>query len=158
MPIARHPPSSGNRHARLSVADCQTVTERSTMSRRYLSPSEAAGALRRGKSVECFLGKCARDGQSGIRWLSISREQESQVIRLYETADLGDSNFVDVYEFGPLNGELEPGEADEQICTPDMDACWDLLEQRFPGSTKRLVNEGVIQDEYADFVATGRGL
>lgn len=127
------------------------------MARRYLSVTEAAGALRRGKSVECFLGRCGRNGEPGIRWLSIYPEGEGAVIRIYESADVGSADFLDVYSFGPLNGELEPDEADEQISTSAEEDCWTILEQRFPGSTARLVNQGMMQDEYADFVANRSG-
>lgn len=128
------------------------------MARRYLSLWEAAGALRRGKAVECFVGKCERNSEPGVRWLSVHQERAGAVIRIYETAVAEDSGSVDLYSFESLNSELDPGEPDEQISVPDLDACWALLEKQFPGSTARLVNEGVIQDEYADFLASGRRL
>jgi hypothetical protein len=122
--------------------------------RRYLTISEGEAALRRGKAVECFLGACDRSGIRGFRWLSIRQDSEAILASVYETAPAGD--MLDVYELPPLDPDREPDEADEVFAVTQHDEIWSVLEGRFPGSTARLVNEGVIQDEYADFIAYGR--
>lgn len=123
------------------------------MSRRYLLPSEVKSALHRGKTVECFVGACQRDGREGIQWFSIraAEDKHTFVLRVFETADLGDAEHLDLYEFGPLNQELLLEESGERFVFNDFDLLVQELEVRFPGSSRKLVNEGVVQDEYAAF-------
>lgn len=124
------------------------------MTRRYLLKDEAAAALRRGKTVECFLGRCERAGMRGVGHLSIDMTDEMVVARLFETEDIGSPAFLDLYEFGALNRALEHGEPDQSVSFTSLDECLTFMDVRWPGSSERLVNEGVLQDEYADFVAS----
>jgi hypothetical protein len=126
------------------------------MSRRYLLTDEVDAALRRGKTVEAFLGSCNRAGERGIRRLAIASRGASIETRIYETADYGGPDSLDLYAFGPLDPDLELGEADETLSFPDLGSCLSALSERFPGVQARLVNEGMIQDEYADFISRGR--
>lgn len=126
------------------------------MPRRYLTRSEAESALNRGKAIECFLGQCERDGRKGIKWLSASRRGEAVRMAFYETADIGNEEFLDLYEFGPLNPDLDLDDPEEERVFGDFSTFISELESSFPGSTLKLVNEGVIQDEYLDYLARGR--
>jgi len=123
------------------------------MARRYLLRNEVEGALRRGKTVESFLGGFKDAGGPGIRHISINMNGTAITARFYETADIGDPAFLDIYEFGPLNSSLDHGEADEILDFSSLGDCLDYMEKSWPGSSGRLVSEGVLQDEYADFVA-----
>jgi len=127
------------------------------MNRRYLTLSEAESALNRGKSIECFLGACTRDGKPGIKWISASKNGNGINVSVFETADLGNEEFLDVYEFGPLNPELELDEADESLTCPDFESFVQEVESKFSGSSSKLVNEFIVQDEYADYLMSGRG-
>ena len=64
------------------------------MTRRYLLRDEVDGALRRGNSVECFLGSCERAGKPGVRHLSLNLDDGTVVVGLFETQDLGDPAFL----------------------------------------------------------------
>jgi hypothetical protein len=123
------------------------------MSRRYLSAREAEFAVVSGKPVECFLGKCELRGIQGIRWLciSLSRDKNQVSLRRYDTADLGTSDYLNLYEFGPLDPNVEQGDADELFHFDEFNELWSAMEQRFPGSTALLLNQGVIQDEYKSY-------
>jgi hypothetical protein len=123
------------------------------MARRYLLAEEAQSAIKRGRAVECFIGACRRDDRDGIQWFSIraSEDQRAFVLRGYETADLGNTEYLDLYEFGPLNPDLEIDEPDERIVFEDFNQLLRALDARFPGSSAKLVNEGVVQDEYRAF-------
>jgi hypothetical protein len=121
--------------------------------RRYLESNEIDLALRRGRSVECFLGPCIRDGRNGIRWLTIRKHGDLTKVSLYESEDAGSSDFIDLYEFGSLDPARESDEPAEQLVFSDLSACIAALSARFPDGALRFVNEGVIQDEYADFIA-----
>ena len=125
------------------------------MSRRYLSVREAESAVASGKTVECFLGKCERNGTQGIRWLaiSLSPDRNHVLLRRYDSADLGTPDYVDLYEFGPLDPSLEQEDADEIFEFNEFSELWAAMEQHFPGSTALLLNHGVIQDEYQSYKA-----
>ncbi|MCU8058858.1 hypothetical protein L5L78_22215, partial [Shewanella sp. SM34] len=122
--------------------------------RRYLNLQEAESALKRGKAVECFLGGCERDGRAGIQWLSVRVSKSEIDVSVYETADLGDESFLDIYEFGPLDPDLE--DANEVKSYTSFGQAIEFIEQRFAGSSERLLNEFMIQDEYADYISRGR--
>ncbi|MEQ1812462.1 MAG: hypothetical protein ABL889_21210 [Terricaulis sp.] len=126
------------------------------MGRRYLTIDEALFALKRGKAIECFLGPCARGGAHGIRHASITLVGDKIQLRVFETADKGNATFLDLYEFGPLDPSLAPGDADEISAFPTWEACVAAMRARWPERASRLVNEGVLQDEYCDYVAGGR--
>lgn len=122
------------------------------MTRRYLLKSEVAAALHRGTTIECFLGRCEHVGLNGVRYISICISDARVVLQVFETQDSRNSGTFDLYEFGPLNPLLEIGEADEVLDFSSLDACLAFVDERWPHSSERFVNEGVIQDEYAEFV------
>ncbi|MGI2094476.1 hypothetical protein ACRN96_18060 [Shewanella oncorhynchi] len=126
------------------------------MSRRYLNLQEAESALKRGKAVECFLGGCERDGRAGIQWLSVRGPKSEIDVSVYDTADLGDESFLNIYEFGPLDPDLELEDANEVKSFTSFGQAIEFIEQRFAGSSERLLNEFMIQDEYADYISRGR--
>lgn len=126
------------------------------MPRRYLSVAEAQSALARGRAVECFLGRCERGGEPGIKWLSLSRSADAIRLALYESADYGDKDHLDLYEFGPLDPELELDEPTVEEFFAEFADAVAAIDAKFPGATSRLVNEGLVQDEYGDYIARGR--
>jgi hypothetical protein len=127
------------------------------MTRRYLLRHEVEMALNRGKTVECFLGPCGSAKKPGVRRLSIDLVEGAVVARLFETQDVGNPAFLDLYEFGPLNEALGQDDADEVVSIPSLEECFAIIEKRWPGSSGRLVNERILQNEYADFVAGRAG-
>lgn len=127
-----------------------------TMSRRYLNLQEAESTLKRGKAVECFLGGCEQDGCAGIKWLSIRGFGSRVSVSVLEVADLGDESFLDIYEFGPLDPDLELEEGNEVISFASFGQVIGYIEQGFTGSFERLLNELMAQDEYADYLSRGR--
>jgi hypothetical protein len=126
------------------------------MGRRYLTSDEADGALRRGKVVECFLGACASDDGVGIARISISLVGEVTELSLFKSADIGSAEFLDVYAFPPLNASPEQDEPDEVCAFASLEECLVSMEARWPGSSERLVNEFVVQDEYRDYMVNQR--
>ena len=120
------------------------------MPRRYLSDTEIDQRLRRGGSVEAFLGGGVVKGQRTIRWIVLRYDSDRVRGELWEALDARNSEWLDVYFFGTLN------EGDEQPLVYHFDCLQDSLtelEHRFPNISQRFVNEGVVQDEYADYLA-----
>jgi hypothetical protein len=122
------------------------------MSRRYLMALEAASALERGKAVDAFLGPCEREGKHGIRWLQFRKSRGGVELHVFESADSKSHEFTDVYEFAPLDPSLYDGDASQVEQFLSFDQCLAAVEAQWPGVSKRLVNEFVIQEEYADFL------
>ena len=83
--------------------------------------------------------------------MALSSDKNFVVIRRYDSADVGTIDFYDLYEFGPLDPALEQDEADETLQFDEFNELWKFMESRFPESTSRLVNQGVLQDEYLNF-------
>ena len=123
------------------------------MSRRYLTNNEVEAALCRGKTIECFIGAFSNDGQRGVRHLTLRTIQKRIEVKVFETADLGSPDFLDLGEFGPVNPDVEFGDADLTIAFDDLAACYSYLEHSWPGCTQAFVIEGMVQDEYADYLA-----
>lgn len=119
------------------------------MSRRYLRIDEIECSFKRGKSVECFLGGFTKNGSPGIRRLSVDYVNGLVLVSIYETADYGDG---DLYEFGPLNPDLELDEADETFAFDTLSAAINFIEVRYPGASSKIVNELMLVEEYGDYL------
>jgi hypothetical protein len=120
---------------------------------RHLTPGFALGALRRGATIEQFLGPVFKNGVWGVRWIEIRPQPTGFEIVLYEVADIGldypdfeRSPLVDVGEeyFGDVVGVA--GDETEALA---MAARHGTLDHRW-------VNQFVVREEYADFINAGR--
>ncbi|WP_342077127.1 hypothetical protein [Yoonia sp. SS1-5] len=123
------------------------------MGRRYLTSNEVEAALGRGKTIECFIGPFSSSGRTGVRHLALKATGKRIELKVFETADLGSPDFLDLGEFGSVNPDVEFGDADVVMKFDDLAACFSYLEERWHGCTQALVNEGIVQDEYADYLA-----
>lgn len=72
------------------------------------------------------------------------------------SADIGDEDFLDIYELGPLDPDLEFENVAEKIVATSFREAIATVERSFPNVLSRIVNEGVGQDEYTDSLARGR--
>ena len=109
-------------------------------------------SLSRGKSVECFLGGGRRGDTPTIRWVSVRRNGDQIKATLWEAEDVGDAECLDIYSF-PMLGE----ESDEPIALATFTELQDAIAhacQVWGADPKRFVSQGVVQDEYADYLAS----
>ncbi|MFI6899543.1 hypothetical protein ACIBM4_36170 [Streptomyces sp. NPDC050256] len=124
---------------------------------RYLAESFFFGALRRGRSVEQFLGPCGSGVRPGVRYAEVRPTKTSYVVYLHAVEDIGSENFLDVGEFPPFDLDDEAGVFGWLLGTAeDPLAALVTAEQRTGAERGRWVNEDVVQDEYGDFVRAGR--
>lgn len=123
------------------------------MPRRYLDISEVTDALKRGRQIECFLGGFVASNVKAIRWASIVERKGIVELCFWEARDIEDPEF-DIWEIGPLNSEREFEEPEEEHKFQSLLECLEFLESRFAGASIRLVNQGVAQDEYRDYLRT----
>jgi hypothetical protein len=114
---------------------------------RHLSERETLAALHRGTSVEQILTRSPTDGS--ICWLSLRPSGDDFAVRLHRVHDEGSADFLDVYEFEPLDEDEDPGEG--RLVGRYSDARTALDAAAGAGAQPgRWVNGGVLQDEYVD--------
>lgn len=118
---------------------------------RHLAPSALQSTLSREASIEAFLGGSHRDGRPTIRWISVCSHAGRVVVRCFEAYDPRDPGFLDVYELTGV-GEL-PDEPVEERAFSSLEEALAFVESHHGIGRDRFVNEGVVQDEYADYLA-----
>lgn len=129
---------------------------RSRSSARHLAEPFALGALRRGRSVEQFLGPAGTPERPGIRYVEVRPVEGAFEIVLHTLQDVGHEGFVDLGEFPALEAD-DDEEFGRLIATADEPrAALATAEHRTAAVRARWVNAGVVQDEYVDFVRAGR--
>lgn len=74
---------------------------------RYLTESFILGALRRGRSVEQFLGPCGSLERPGVRYAEVRATKTSYEVFLHTVEDIGGESFLDLGEFPPLDPDDE---------------------------------------------------
>ena len=112
---------------------------------RHISDSEIVSVLRRGRSVEQFLGY--RDGSATICWLELRPVGGSVEIWMLEVENVGSSNYLDIYSFPPVGCSFD---APRAIVSLEQAAafCMNAL-----GAKSGLwVNQGMAESEYADSI------
>lgn len=122
------------------------------MSRRYLSKLEVEGAIRRGKQVDAFLGAGNSSENRTIKYLTLRASANQVVAELWEVEDPGDPNYHDVYSLYPPHGDDAP---DIIFNFGSVAEAMSQLDLQFPGVASRFMNQGVIDDEYAAYKASG---
>jgi hypothetical protein len=124
---------------------------------RYLAESFVLGALRRGRSVEQFLGPCGSAEHPGVHYVEVRPTQQRFEVFLHTVQDVGSENFLDLGEFPPLDPDDEESEFGRLLgMAEDPLAALQVAERHAGAERGRWVNEGVAQDEYGDFVRAGR--
>ncbi|MGK2876756.1 MAG: hypothetical protein ACSLEW_14155 [Nocardioides sp.] len=114
---------------------------------RHLTDNQSLLALKRGARIEQMLTRDLSEGK--VRWLVLEPGRSGVALRLHEVHDTGNANFVDVYEFPPLDEEEHHGEGRLVALCLDEDSALRTASSS-GGSPGRWVNAGVVQDEYAD--------
>ena len=117
------------------------------MARRYLNIQEAEVTLRRGKTVESFLGGFTLDGERCIRWADFQLNEAGVTANLWEAYDQGSEEYADIYTFdSPHTEYIEPVKVVHSKNLEDAAKELGLTEYKF-------VNRGVVQDEYLSYLA-----
>lgn len=120
---------------------------------RHLSEGQAVDALRRGGAIEQLL----TSDSEVVVWLRLSGRGSSIELVRHRVQDVGGAVSMDVYEFPPSDeGELH-GEGVVLATFGDANDAV-TASVAFGARSGRWVNEGVIQDEYADYSRASRRL
>ncbi|KAB2380117.1 hypothetical protein [Actinomadura montaniterrae] len=125
---------------------------------RYLTNTYAAGALRRGREIEQLISAFEDEGRRGLRWCSISPVKRFRgfVVRLYIVEEC---EWLPVDEFPAFYAADEDQDGARTVGeTESSEAAIELAERELGADRGRWVNQGVLFDEYRDFIESGRPL
>ena len=115
---------------------------------RHLTERQTLGALDRGRAVEQLLVPSTTD-HTVIEWLRLSPQSSGVSLIRHRVQDVGSADFVDVYEFPPVDVDEEHGEG--TVLATFAGSAEALAAATTHGArADRWVNDGVLQDEYAD--------
>lgn len=124
---------------------------------RYLAESFALGALRRGRSIEQFLGPAGSPENPGIRYVEVVPGKTRYEIFLHTKEDVGHATFADLVEFPPLDPDDEEEEFGRLVAMRDDPlAALEAAEDATGAVRRKWVNAGLAQVEYHDYVTAGR--
>ena len=118
-----------------------------------LTEHHISAALSAGRHVEQFLRPRTDDGQTIIRWLDLSVRKDGYTVILYEVFDNGSPDYLDVYSFG----EVEPDDEPPRHSFPSLDEALAFAVTAYNAPRNNYVSQGVIQDDYAAYLAATRG-
>ncbi|MFI6285162.1 hypothetical protein ACIBCM_10450 [Streptomyces sp. NPDC051018] len=124
---------------------------------RYLVEPFIIGALRRGRSVEQFLGPVGSPERPGVRYAEVRAARTSYEVYVHAVEDVGHEDFLDLDVFPPLDQDAEEEDFGQLLGTAEDPQDALVLAEECTGAVRgRWVNQGVVQDEYRDFVRAGR--
>ncbi|MBA4369540.1 MAG: hypothetical protein C0403_18085 [Desulfobacterium sp.] len=120
------------------------------MSVNYLSEEQVIQQLSSGRSIEQWIGHKNETDYRLIKWLRIDREKTNEYsVTSFEVFDEGNFDFLDIYEFSPLEPDLPYGE----ITTFDTkEKALDFALKERSAKINEFVGKGIIQDVYAEFL------
>ncbi|KAA9004424.1 hypothetical protein FJU31_00820 [Stenotrophomonas cyclobalanopsidis] len=115
---------------------------------RHLSHFDLLANLRNGRSVEQLLSGRWEGDVEVIRFLGIDRDRDGRwTVRLYEVADVGTPDYLDLYSFPDVSEDPEdlPSATFSSI-EPALEYACSAL----GADLQRFVNQGVAESEYID--------
>jgi hypothetical protein len=115
---------------------------------RHLSRQQSLAALGRGDAIEQLVST----GQTivdTVEWLCLSPESSGFKLTRHRVQNIGDPDFLDVYELPPIDVDEELGEGLVVAICDDGALALDMAAQ-FGAVPDKWVNQGLVQDEYAD--------
>jgi hypothetical protein len=116
---------------------------------RHLSEQQALAALHRGAAIEQMLTRA--ETPSTIEWLRLSPGASGVVMTRHRVEDLRGMDRLDIYEFPSVDPDEAHGEG--AVLGRFARGVEALAESATHGAhPDRWVNDGVIQDEYADLI------
>ncbi len=117
---------------------------------KYLLKGQVDQQLAAGRVIEQWLGHSNHEDYRIIKWLRIDKEKSSECsVTYFESFDEGNNDFLDVYEFSPLDPDKPYGEI-STFETKEM--ALECAANNYGADIEKYVGDGLIQDVYADFL------
>ncbi|MZD05320.1 hypothetical protein GTW43_09525 [Streptomyces sp. SID5785] len=124
-----------------------------------MTESFVVGALKRGQSVEQFLGPVTASGRSGVSYVEVRPARGAYEVYVHTVEDVGHESFFDLSSFPAFDTDAEEEDFGRLVATVQDPLSGLAAAEEVTGAVReRWVNESVTQDEYADFVRAGRPL
>ncbi|MFF3940940.1 hypothetical protein [Streptomyces phaeofaciens] len=124
---------------------------------RYLTEAFIVGALKRGRPVEQFLGPVGTPVRRGVSYVEVRPTKTSYEVYVRTVEDIGHERFFDLVEFPPFDADEDEEEFGRLAATAEDPSTALTAAEEATGAVRgRWVNEGMVQDEYGDFVRAGR--
>lgn len=119
---------------------------------RYLSVDNIFNALKRGNSVEQFLGRNP-DNPNYIRRVELRPSDGSVELWVHDAEDIGSEDWLDLYEF-PRPDSDDP---EMPIGTfQDAHSAVAFAKENLLADVSRWTNQFISQDEYLHYIRAGR--
>ena len=115
---------------------------------RHIAATFLESSLRRGATLEQFMGGADHDGERIVRWIELRPSQAGVEVWDCKAPDLGEE-CIDFYAL--MDIELEP-----VAIVPDATHALEYAQSALGANPSRWVNQGVSQDEFLDFLRAGR--
>ncbi|GEM_PF-3350173 len=113
---------------------------------RHLPADEVGSALRRGKTVEQFVGLRTDASGSRVCWLEIRPVRDAFEAHRFDVVDHGAPDSLDVYAW--VDGDAE--QESSMFATPE--AAIEFTIKHWAADSLKWVNQGVLQDEYCEAI------
>lgn len=121
---------------------------------RHLPATDIPAILRRGKSVEQFVGRSPANPDY-IRHIELRPSNDSIQLWVYDVEDIGGEEWLDLYDF-PY---LEPDGPEAPVAIfQDAQAAVAYAASTFLAAPDRWTNQLIAQDEYLDYIRADRPL
>ena len=112
-----------------------------------MSEPQALAALDRGSPIEQLLAQPGTE-PTVIEWLRLSPQSTGVNLVHHRVQDVGEADFVDLYEFPPVDADVEHGEG-TVLATFSGSAEALAASVEHGARADRWVTAGMVQDEYA---------
>ena len=116
----------------------------------YLTKELSRANLNVGKAIEQWIGFEEEKNYTVLKWLRIDKEKDNSFsVAYFEVFDEGNLNFLDIYDFSPL----EPEEPYGQISNyKSVDEALKFAKNEYNTNDDNFVNSGMIQEEYKKYL------
>ena len=121
---------------------------------RHLDPGFVILTLKRGKSVENFVGLVPGSTVPSVRYIELRPVKSGGLeVWVHDLDDCGNEDFTDLVEFPPLDGE-DPDRPEAVFERPEEALAY--AGSKLGAASNRWTNVTVCHDDYKDFVRAGR--
>ncbi len=116
----------------------------------YLTKEQLRTNLSVGKAIEQWIGFAEETNYTVLKWLRIDKENDNTFsVAYFEVFDEGNLNFLDIYEFSPI----DPDEPYGIINTyNNLDEVLEFVKREYNANDNNFVNSGMIQEEYRKYL------
>jgi hypothetical protein len=116
---------------------------------KYLTAEQLQAALSSQKAIGQWLPSTLLKNYSILRWLRIDKINGPRYILQYiECFDEGNNNFIDVYDFSPINPDIPL----KQDSFRSIENALNFAEEKYNAALNRFLLGGLIQEEYRNYL------